>query len=82
MYATNEWYVFGKDTIDKKTCNKIKKLAQGNWAESSVNTQKGNSDEERKTGIKGDYKPDHKIRISEIFWTKTNGYMIPFGRIC
>ena len=69
MYATNEWYVFGKDTIDKKTCNKIKKLAQGNWAESSVNTRTGNSDEERKTGIKGDYKPDQKIRISEIFWT-------------
>ena len=69
MYATNEWYVFGKDTIDKKTCNKIKELAQGKWEESGVDTQKGNSDEDRKTGIKGDYKSDHKIRISEIFWT-------------
>ena len=66
--VTNEWFVFNK-VLDKKTCNKIKKLAQGNWAESSVDTQKETSQEERKTGRKGDYKPDPKIRISDVFWT-------------
>ena len=68
MYATNEWYVF-EETLDKKTCHKIKKLAQGKWEPPSVNTSKEITDEERKTGLKLDYKPDHKIRISEIFWT-------------
>ena len=67
MYATNEWYVF-EETLDKKTCNKIKKLAQGKWEPPSVNTSKEITDEERKTGPKLDYKPDHKIRISEIIW--------------
>ena len=66
--VTNEWFVFNK-VLDKKTCNKIKKLAQGNWVESSVDTQRETSQEERKTGRKGDYKPDPKIRISDVFWT-------------
>ena len=39
MFVTNEWYIF-PEAFSKKTCNKIKKLAQGNWAESSVDTQK------------------------------------------
>ena len=67
MYATNEWYVF-EETLDKKTCNKIKRLAQDKWEPSFVNTSKEITDEERKTGPKLDYKPDHKIRISEIIW--------------
>ena len=66
--VTNEWFVFNK-VLDKKTCNKIKKLAQGNWVESSVDTQRETSQEERKTGRKGDWKPDPKKRISEVFWT-------------
>ena len=65
---TNEWYIFNQE-IDKKTCDKIKKLAQGNWKESEVATSKELTDEERKTGKKGDYKPDSKIRISDVFWT-------------
>ena len=69
MYAINEWYIFNEETLDKKTCNKIKRLAKDKWKPSSVNTSKEITDEERKTGIKLDYKPDHKIRISEIFWT-------------
>ena len=68
MYTTNEWYVFEK-SIDKKICNKIKGLAQNRWQESAVDTQKDTSAEERKTGRKGDYKPDPKTRISDIFWT-------------
>ena len=67
MYATNEWYVF-EETLDKNTCNKIKRLAQDKWEPSFVNTSKEITDEERKTGPKLDYKPDHKIRISEIIW--------------
>ena len=68
LYFTNEWFIF-EQQIDKTTCNKIKKLAQGNWQESSVDTSKGTTDEERKTGKKGDYKPDPKTRISDVFWT-------------
>ena len=26
MSNTNEWYIFGAGTVDKKTCNKIKRL--------------------------------------------------------
>ena len=67
MFNTNEWFIF-YEALSKKTCNKIKKLAQGNWAESSVDTQTGTTDEERKTGRKGDYKPDPKMRISDVAW--------------
>ena len=67
---TNEWYVFGENTIDKKTCNKIKRLAKGKWKESSVNLSTGNlTDEERKTGRKAKYGLDRESRISNIFWT-------------
>ena len=65
---TNEWYIF-REVIDRKTCNKIKRLARNNWEESGVDTSKGTTDEERKTGRKGDYKPDSKTRISDVFWT-------------
>ena len=68
LYFTNEWYIF-KQELDKKTCNKIKKLGQGNWEPSSVDTSKETTDEERRIGKKGDYKPDKKVRISEVFWT-------------
>ena len=68
LYFTNEWFIFGGE-IDKKTCNKIKKLAQGKWEESIVDTSKETTEEERKTGKKGDYKPDPKVRISDVFWT-------------
>ena len=50
---TNEWYIFNGE-VDKQTCNKIKKLAQGNWEESSVRLlQSETTDEERRTGKKG-----------------------------
>ena len=68
LYFTNEWYIFNGE-VDKQTCNKIKKLAQGNWEESSVDTSKEVTDEERRTGKKGEYKPDYKVRISDVFWT-------------
>ena len=68
LYFTNEWFIFEK-VIDKQTCNKIKKLGQDKWEESSVDTSKGVTDEERKTGKKPDYKPDKKARISDVFWT-------------
>ena len=64
---TNEWFIF-EGALDKKTCNKIKRLARNNWEESGVDTSKGTTDEERKTGRKGDYKPDPKTRISDVSW--------------
>jgi len=67
LYFTNEWYIF-EQVIDKQTCNKIKKLGQGNWEASSVETQSGTTDEERKTGRKQEFKPDPKTRISDIAW--------------
>jgi PKHD-type hydroxylase len=68
LYFTNEWFIFHQK-IDKITCNKIKKLGKGKWEESSVDTSKETTDEERITGKKGDYKLDKKIRISDVFWT-------------
>ena len=68
LYFTNEWYIF-KQIVDKQTCNKIKNLGKGKWEESSVDTSKGITDEERRTGKKGDYKTDKKTRISQVFWT-------------
>ena len=65
---TNEWYVFNGE-VDKQTCNKIKRLGQGKWEPSSVDTSKGTTEEERVKGKKGDYKPDPKARISDVFWT-------------
>ena len=68
MYNTNEWFLFNSDSIDKKTCNKIKKWASKKWETSAVDTSKGTTKEERKKGRKGDYKPDPKTRISDIAW--------------
>ena len=64
----NEWYIFHQQ-IDKKTCDKIRKLGHGKWEKSAVDTQKGISDAERLRGKKGDFKPDSKVRISEVFWS-------------
>ena len=64
---TNEWYIF-HGALDKKTCNKIKRLARNNWQVSGVDTSKGTTDEERKIGRKGDFKPDPKTRISDVAW--------------
>ena len=48
--------------MDKQTCNKIKRLAQGKWEESAVDTSKKTTAEERRIGKKGDYKPDSKSK--------------------
>ena len=64
---TNEWYIF-EGALDKKTCNKIKRLAKDNWEESAVDTSKETTEEERKIGKKHDYKPDPKYRISDVSW--------------
>ena len=68
MSSINEWFTFGEGAVDKNTCNKIKKLASKKWETPSVDTKKEISDEERRTGKKDDYKPDTKIRISDIAW--------------
>jgi len=65
---TNEWYIFNGE-VDKQTCNKIKKLGQGKWEPSAVDTSTDVTEEERLTGRKGDYKSDSKVRISDLFWT-------------
>ena len=65
---TNEWFIFEAGTVDKKTCNKIKKWASKKWVVSGVDISKGTTDEERKTGRKGDYKPDPKTRVSDVAW--------------
>ena len=64
----NEWFIHG-GVVDKKTCDKIRKLGHGKWEESAVDTSKAATDEERRIGKKGDFKPDHKVRISDVFWT-------------
>ena len=66
---TNEWYIF-EGALDKKTCIKIKRLAKDNWEDSSVDTSKGVTDEERKSGKEPDYKPDPKTRISDVSWVR------------
>ena len=68
LYFTNEWYILPQ-VVDKKTCDKIKNLGRGNWKESAVDTKSTTTDEERRTGRKGDYKPDPKVRISDVYWT-------------
>ena len=69
MYSTNEWFII-HEALDKKTCNKIKRLAKDNWVETKVDIKRGTSEEERRTGIKGDYKPDPKVRISDVSWVR------------
>ena len=66
--TTNEWYVFDEG-ITVAECNKIKRIGRGKWEDASVDTAKGITDEERKTGKKGDFQIDTKIRISEVVWS-------------
>ena len=66
--STNEWFVF-QGAINKSTCTKIKRLVKNNWESSIVDTQVGISDEERKSGRRGDWKIDSKVRVSEVFWS-------------
>jgi PKHD-type hydroxylase len=68
MYTTNEWYTYEK-LIDKKICNKIKGLVKDKWQEATLDTAGIPTKEERRIGRKGDFKPDPKLRISEVFWT-------------
>ena len=69
MDNTNEWYTFVAGTIDKKTCNKIKEWASNKWETSEVETHRGKiTKEERKTGLKLDFEPDSKRRVSDIAW--------------
>ena len=69
MNTVNEWYVFQK-AIDNKTCNKIRRLAAKKWEESSVDMKKNTTDEERKSGRKGEFGVNPETRISDIFWQK------------
>ena len=67
----NDWFIFD-DVIDKKTCDKIKKAANGNWNQGAVNKYSENEEitkEERQTGIKNKLKKDFKIRTSDTSWT-------------
>ena len=43
---TNEWFVFNAGTVDKKTCNKIKKWASKKWVSAAVDTSQGTTKEE------------------------------------
>ena len=67
---TNEWYVFKGGTVDKKTCNKLKRLAKDNWVGASVDTSGETTNEERRSGRKGDFKLNSKQRISDVSWVK------------
>ena len=67
--TTNEWYVFGKDSIDKKTCNKIKKYASNKWYVAEVEDNREDlSAEERKHGRVPEYRPNEGVRISDVAW--------------
>ena len=68
MQLTNEWY-FWTSALDKKTCNKIKALGKNDFKAAQVDTHKGTTDEERKTGRKKEPGEDKKARISDISWT-------------
>ena len=68
MLNTNEWFYFTKG-LDKKTCNKIRNVAGGNWKQSVVDTKKGITEEERITGAKTIDATDTNSRISDVAWT-------------
>ena len=57
--SLNEWFVF-TDVIDNKTCNKLKRLGSKQWETAAVDTKKGTTDEERKTGRKPKIGVDEK----------------------
>jgi PKHD-type hydroxylase len=69
MYNINEWFYF-TEGLDKKTCNKIRNSAKGNWEESVVDIKEGTTDEERITGEKRILGTDKNTRISDVVWTE------------
>ena len=68
MLSVNEWFYFTKG-LDKKTCNKIKHAAKSNWKQSTVDTKKVITEEERITGVELVYNLDKDVRISDVSWT-------------
>ena len=66
---TNEWYIYPKDTIDRNTCSKLIELAKDRWEESTVNINKDITEEGRLNGEVQKFRPDHKVRLSEIYWS-------------
>ena len=67
--TTNEWYVFGGGSMDKKTCNKIRRwAAKDGWNPAVVDITTSVTDEERISGRVPDYKPDSKLRVSDVAW--------------
>ena len=66
--AINEWYTFNPGTIDRKTCNKIKKHGS-NWINSKVDVKKEISKEERVLGCEAEYKENKLLRVSDVSWT-------------
>ena len=66
----NDWFIFDS-VIDKETCNKIKKVAKGNWSQGEVRQKESKkiTKEERLTGIKIKPKKDSKVRTSDTRWT-------------
>ena len=64
----NDWFIFD-NAIDKKTCNKIKKVAEGKWIESTINSRTSFTEEERLIGRKPNYVNNTKVRISDVCWT-------------
>ena len=66
--TVNEWFLFDPGSLDKKTCRKIKNWAKGKFEPAGVDTSEGITDEERKSGKMPDYKPDSKMRISDVAW--------------
>ena len=67
MQLTNEWYYFTR-VIDKKTCDKLIKLGGKFLDKVQVDTHKGTTEEERKTGRKISYGLDTSQRVSDIKW--------------
>ena len=68
MLNTNEWFYFTTG-LDKKTCDKIRNSAKGNWEKSQVDTKEDITKEERITGRKRILNTDTKLRTSDVAWT-------------
>ena len=69
FWFTNEWFVFN-NAIDKKTCNKIKRLAKGDWEEAGIRQRDKVYERERTLPTNyATYKKNSKIRITDISWT-------------
>ena len=68
LWFMNEWYIFDK-VIDKKTCNRIKQLAKGNWEEAGIKLIDETTEQERHLPAKITHENNSKIRITDICWT-------------